>query len=199
MLAFTFNGAAGRHDARKTLVIDEANAIDKTWLRAGFLAEPHRSGVRGLLRDYVNLRVKAAAGEIDLGLAMRQSEAMQDKMWAMALEVGQKDANAITVGLFVQSLNEVFDLHLKRVTVAIRNRVPSTIWAVLYLLLAVAMSMMGAQVGLNGTRHLAIGMALAFSFTIVLFLIADLDRPQEGLVNVSQQAMVDLQTKLNAR
>ena len=47
MLAFTFNGAAGRHDARKGLVIEEANAIDKTWLRAGFLAErgaPHRHG-----------------------------------------------------------------------------------------------------------------------------------------------------------
>jgi len=48
MLAFTFNGAAGRHDARKGLVIEEANAIDKTWLRAGFLAEPYRADIRGL-------------------------------------------------------------------------------------------------------------------------------------------------------
>jgi hypothetical protein len=199
MLAFTFNSAAGRHDARKTLVIDEANAIEKTWLRAGFLSEPQRSGVRVLLRDYVNLRVKAAAGEVDLAQAKRQSEAMQDSMWAMTLEAGRTDTNAYMVGLVAQSLNDVIDLHLKRVTVAVRNRVPPTIWAVLYLLLAVAMGMMGVQVGLSGSRHLVIGMALAISFTIVLFLIADLDRPQEGLVNVSQQAMLDLQTKLNGR
>jgi hypothetical protein len=199
MLAFTFNGAAGRHDARKGLVIEEANAIDKTWLRAGFLAEPYRSDIRGLLRNYVDVRVKAAAGEMDLGEATRRSEALHDKMWALAEEVGQKDAGSITAGLFIQALNEVIDLHLKRVTVSIRNRVPPTIWATLYLLMAVGMIMMGTQIGLSGKRHIAMELALAVSFSVVLFLIADLDRPQEGLVNVSQQAMVELQTKLNAR
>jgi hypothetical protein len=38
---------------------------------------------------------------------------------------------------------------------------------------------------------------VAVSFSLVLFLIVDLDRPQEGFVNVSQQAMTELQTKLN--
>jgi hypothetical protein len=66
MLAFTFNGAAGRHDARKNLVVEEANAIEKTWLRAGFLTEPSRADIRRILRDYVDVRVKAAAGEVDL-------------------------------------------------------------------------------------------------------------------------------------
>jgi hypothetical protein len=100
MLAFTFNGAAGRHDARKTLVIEEANAIEMTWLRAGFLAEPYRAEMRGLLRDYVDLRVKAAGGKVELPEAILQSEALHDKMWAVALEVGQKNAGSITAGLF---------------------------------------------------------------------------------------------------
>lgn len=125
MLAFTFNGAAGRHDTRKTPVIEEANAIAKTWLRAGFLTEPYRADVRGLLRDYVDVRVKAAAGEMDLGEATRRSEALHDRMWALAEEVGRKDVGSRAGGLFIQALNEVIDLHLKRVTVGIRNRVPS--------------------------------------------------------------------------
>ena len=37
MLAFTFNNAATRYESRKALVIEEANAIGTTWLRAGFL------------------------------------------------------------------------------------------------------------------------------------------------------------------
>ena len=197
MLAFTFNGAAGRHDARKTLVIEEANAIEMTWLRAGFLAEPYRAEMRGLLRDYVDLRVKAAGGKVELPEAILQSEALHDKMWAVALEVGQKNAGSITAGLFVQSLNQVIDLHLKRVTVGIRNRVPATIWVTLYLLIAVGMTMVGVQVAQSGARHFEIEFALAISFSLVLFLIADLDRPQEGFINVSQQAMTDLQTKLN--
>lgn len=199
MLAFTFNGAAGRHDVRKGLVIEEANAINKTWMRADFLSEPYRSDIRTLLRDYVDVRVKAAAGEMDLGEATRRSETLQDKMWALAAQVGQKDTGSITTGLFIQALNEMIDLHLKRVTVGIRNRIPPTIWAVLYLLMAVGMIMMGTQIGLSGTRHLGMELALAIAFSIVVFLIADLDRPQEGLINVSQQTMVELQTKLNVR
>jgi hypothetical protein len=199
MLAFTFNGAAGRHDTRKGLVIEEANAIEKTWLRAGLLTEPYRADIRGLLRNYVDVRVRAAAGEMDLGEAIRRSEALHDRMWALTPEVGQKEARSIPAGLFIQALNEMIDLHLKRVTVGIRNRVPPTIWATLYLLMVVGMIMMGTQIGLSGTRHIGTELALAVAFSVVLFLIADLDRPQEGLINVSQQAMVELQTKLNAR
>jgi hypothetical protein len=199
MLAFTFNGAAGRHSARKALVIQEANAIRTTWLRAGFLAEPISADIRGLLRDYVDLRVKAAAGQVELAEALRRSEALQDKMWILTLEAGRKDAGSIPAGLFTRSLNDVIDLHLERVTVGIRNRVPPTIWAALYLLLAVSMLMMGIQVGLSATRNRSIELALAVAFSAVLFLIIDLDRPQEGLVNVSQQAMVELQTKLHGR
>ena len=62
MLAFTFNAAAGRHDARKKLVIEEVNAIETTWLRAGFLPEPARTTMRGLLKQYVGVRVKVALG-----------------------------------------------------------------------------------------------------------------------------------------
>lgn len=37
LLAFTFNSASARHEARKALVIEETNAIEQTWLRAGEL------------------------------------------------------------------------------------------------------------------------------------------------------------------
>jgi len=192
MPAFTFNGAAGRHDVRKSLVIEGANAIDKAWLRAGFLAEPYRSDVRRMLRSYVDVRVSATAGKLDMGEAAHQSEALQDSLWAVAEEVGRTNPGSITTGLVISALNEVIDLHLKRVTVGLRNRVPAPIWATLYLLMFVGMVMMGTQIGPSGARHAGMELALAVSFAVVLFVIADLDRPQEGLINVSQQAMHEL-------
>ena len=197
MLAFTFNTAANRYDSRKALVIEEANDIGTTWLRAGFLGDPNRGAMRALLRDYVDLRVKAAAGGIDVEEALRQTDVMHDKMWAIAEETGRRDSGSITIGLFVQSLNDVIDVHLKRLTMGIRNRVVPTIWATLYLLLVVGMIMMGIQLGLSPSRHFGLELALAATFALVMVLIADLDRPQEGLVKVSQQAMLDLQTKLH--
>ena len=199
MMGFTFNNAATRNENRKALVIEEVNAIDKTWLRAEFLADPHRAAIRALLREYVNLRVKAASPDLDIAQAVRQSEALHHKMWAVATDAGRQNGNSITTGLFIQALNEVFDVHLERLTVAARNRVPPTIWATLYVLMALGMLMIGIQIGQTGVRQFGIELALALTFSVVLYLIGDLDRPQEGLMSVSQQAMVELQGRLNAR
>lgn len=199
MLAFTFNAAAGRHEARKKLVIEEANAIETTWLRAGFLQEPRRVAMRELLRTYVNVRVKVAFGQVSLADGLHHTEELHDKMWALAVESGHAEPGSIAIGLFVQSLNQVIDLHLERLTVAVRNRVPFTIWTTLYVVMFIGMFMMGAQIGQGETRHPGTEIALAVSFSLVLLMIADLDRPQQGLVRVSQQAMMDVQTKLDSR
>ncbi|HMB05809.1 MAG TPA: hypothetical protein VKP69_18990 [Isosphaeraceae bacterium] len=54
-------------------------------------------------------------------------------------------------------------------------------------------SVMGYHAGLAGSgRSLAL-LALVLAFSAVVTLIADLDRPQEGLLQVTQQAMIDLQ------
>src|ERR1041385_3910873 len=52
ILAFTFGLAANRFDIRRELLLDEANAIGTTYLRAGMLPERGQQ-VRDLLRAYV--------------------------------------------------------------------------------------------------------------------------------------------------
>jgi hypothetical protein len=199
MLAFTFSAASSRYDVRRGLVIEETNAIGTTYLRAGILPEPYGTEIRALLRDYVDARVNMVGKNKDQrDQAMALSEALQDKIWARAQELGKKDTGAITTGIFLQSLNEMIDMHLKRVSAGIRDRIPIAIWVTLYLLTIVTMAAMGYQIGLGGSRQIGMELALAFSFSAVLFLIADLDRPQKGTITVSQQAMVELQNKLNA-
>ena len=59
-------------------------------------------------------------------------------------------------------------------------------------------SVIGYHAGLAGSgRSLAL-LALVLAFSTVVTLIADLDRPQEGLLRVSQQTMIDLQKTLAA-
>ena len=57
MLAFTFGMAVSRFDERRHAVPEDANAIGKTYLRAGLLKDADRSGIRRLLRDYVAIRL----------------------------------------------------------------------------------------------------------------------------------------------
>ena len=60
ILAFTFGLTTSRFDSRKQLLLEEVNAIETTFLRAGLIPEPHRSEVRRLLRKYVDIRVDLA-------------------------------------------------------------------------------------------------------------------------------------------
>src|SRR5271166_6164056 len=186
MLAFTFGLAASRFDVRRGLVIDEANAIGTTYLRAGLLPEPYRGEVRKLLREYVSVRLDAIRPE-SLSQSISRSEELQSQLWSRAAAVGEKNPGSIVVGLFIGPLNEVIDLHAKRLALGVRNRIPSPIWAALYFMAVLGTAAMGYHAGLAGSgRSLAI-VALVLAFSAVMTLIADLDRPQAGLLRVSQQ------------
>src|SRR5205807_3683427 len=82
ILAFTFGLAATRFDTRRQVLLDEANAIGTTYLRAGMLPEQGEQ-IRGLLRDYVDARLDAVrSGNVAKGI--RRSENIQKQVWAEA-------------------------------------------------------------------------------------------------------------------
>ena len=195
ILAFTFGLAAARFDTRRQVLLDEANAIGTTYLRAGMLPD-RRDGIQALLREYVDTRLEALrSGNIAEGV--RQSENIQSQLWAHATAVGEKNPNSIVVGLFIQSLNELIDLHAKRVQAGLRSRIPGAIWVGLFAVAALSLATMGYHAGMVGTRRSLAIVAVAFTFSVVIELIADLDRPQEGVLRVSQQALTDLQRSMN--
>ena len=195
ILAFTFGLAAARFDTRRQVLLDEANAIGTTYLRAGMLPE-RREEIRALLRNYVDTRLEAVrSGNIAEG--MRQSENIQNDVWTHAIAVGEKNPNSIVVGLFVQSLNDMIDLHAKRVQASLRSRIPGAIWIGLFAVAALSLATMGYHAGMVGTRRSLAILAVALTFSVVIELIADLDRPQEGILKVSQHALLDLQRSMN--
>jgi hypothetical protein len=61
MFAFTFHLTATRFDARRQAVLEEANAIGTTYLRARLVPEPQRSDIAELLRRYAEIRVQSVA------------------------------------------------------------------------------------------------------------------------------------------
>jgi len=195
ILAFTFGLAAARFDTRRQVLLDEANAIGTTYLRAGMLPERGEK-MRALLRDYVGVRLDAVRSG-NVAEAIRRSENIQQQIWAEADAVAEKNPNSIVVGIFVQSLNEMIDLHAKRVQAGVRSRIPSAIWLGLFAVAVLSLATMGYLEGLSGTRRSLAVIAVAIAFSVVIELIADLDRPQEGVLRVSQQALLDVQGSMN--
>lgn len=100
LLTFTFGIAASRFEARRQGLLDEANAIGTTYLRAGMLPEPHRGEIQRLLRDYIEARI-AGANPDQTAAAITKSELIQTQLWSHAEQVAALDSHSIVAGLFV--------------------------------------------------------------------------------------------------
>ena len=119
MLAFTFSLAASRFDAKRQTVLEEANAIGTTYLRTRLLPEPHKTEAAKLLGNYVDVRIRGVQ-EGNFAEAIAESEKLQELIWRQAIAAADKDHGSIMTGLFVQSLNEMIDVHAKRMLTGLR-------------------------------------------------------------------------------
>src|SRR6476660_8361941 len=125
LLAVTMSMASDRFDARRALVLAEANAIGTTYLRAGYLHEPASSQARALLREYVPLRI-VVTDTSHLQDQIEQSKAILAKLWTVTEGVA-RDNGSDVVALYVESVNDTIDLHESRITAGIYTRVPETV------------------------------------------------------------------------
>jgi hypothetical protein len=195
LLAFTFGMAGNRFETRKGIVLQEANSIGTTYLRTDFLAPEIRDEARQLLREYAILRTGGMSAIMSVE-GRAKSSAILNRLWEIsAPEAAQNDS--ITAGLYIQSLNETIDLDTSRAT-AYRNRIPDPIWIMLCLVSIFSMMALGFQFGLTGTRSWTVMILIIVAFTVVIVLIADLDHPQAGFIQVSQQPLIDLINQMPA-
>ena len=195
MLAFTFSMAASRFDARRQAVLEEANAIGTSRLRSRLLAEPQRSKMTELLRRYTEIRAQKLTSE-NLAHVLAESETLHEQIWQQAVVSAESDPHSIMTGLCLESLNETIDLHAKRVYAGLNSRIPITIWLALLALVMLGMFSLGYQSGISATRR-SPGMPIfTLAFSGVLYLIVDLDRAHEGLMQVSQEAMIRLRDSM---
>ena len=194
LLGFTMSMAVSRFEVRKQLVLDEANAIGTSLLRAQLLAAPEGPEIAGLLREYVNVRVQYGTAGNDLARLdnlHQQTTHLQTELWTRAAAYAQRDPNPAKVGLLLQSLNQAIDLEATRWT-AFRNHVPQSVIYVNALVGLLAAMLVGYAFGVNGRRNLFSVGVLALAITLVLAVITDLDRPRSGFIRANQQPMTDL-------
>jgi hypothetical protein len=197
LLAFIIGMAMTRFDARRLLVVDEANAIGTTYLRAGFLDEPIRGESRALLREYVDVRIQANALD-RLAEARIRAEQIHAELWSRAEVVARENPDSPIVALYIETLNDLIDIHAKRIAAITSSRIPGSIWLGVYFVVILTMALVGLQSSYSERLNWLAVLLLLLVFAAVLTLIVDLDRPWQGLLRVSQQALLDLQAQLAA-
>lgn len=200
ILTFTFGMATDRFSSKNELLLKEVTAIETTYLRAGLIPEPHKSEVRALLKEYIDIRVRVlreATSTEDVRAMARRSEGLQRKIWAHAEALADENLkNADIVSLFVDSLNNLVETQTERVTVSLIRHIPTPIWGMLVVLFIFSSMGLGYQFAMTSperTYWIPI-VLLALSFSCVFLLIANLDREIAGkfAVTVNQQPLFEL-------
>lgn len=196
LLAVTMGMASDRFDARRGLVLSEANAIGTTYLRTDFLPAPADDVSAELLREYVPLRILDGTEADDIDARMARSVGIQGELWTTMEAAIERVGSSDILALYVESLNEVIDLHESRVTAGIYARVPDTVLLLLFGGTVLSLGMVGYSAGLAGRRSLITALVLILALGAVLMLVVDLDRSRDGFLQVSQQPLIDLQTQI---
>ena len=191
LLAFCIGIVINQHGDRKAMVVTEANAIGTAYLRAGFLDEPDRASTRDLLREYVEVRLAAAADPALLESALARSEEIHAELWSIVEDTVHQGKESDVMALFVESINEVIDVHSLRLA-AVNLRLPELLWMVLYAATMLSFLLTGVASSSDGKRDPLAILLFALALIAVLMIVVDLDRPQQGILTVSQTAISDL-------
>ena len=191
LMAFSIGIVISQQGERRSMVVTEANAVGTAWLRAGFLSEPDLSATRDLLQEYVEVRLAAAVDPTQLESAVTRSEEIHGELWSIVEDNVRQGNESDIMALFAESINDVIDVHLLRLAAA-NLRLPRLVGMVLYAATLLSFLLVGVASSSDGKRDTAAMVLFALAFVAVMMIIVDLDRPQQGLLTVSQEALSDL-------
>ena len=190
LIAFTFGEAASRFDARRLLVVAEANAIGTTYLRIQAMDDAPKAALSQLMVQYARMR----EGFFETGedyAALQRSEAtsedLQNRIWAQIVAVIRGNPTATINPSVLQTTNDMFDLAASR-RAAMDARLPITILRTLLIYTAVAAGLIGYGLG-GGRLQIIISVTLFAVLSLAICLILDLDRPRAGTIRISQGPM----------
>jgi hypothetical protein len=197
ILAFGLTLAIGRYDSRRAAVVDDANTIGTTYLRAQTLAEPMRSRSIELLRQYTDASLAlshAVPTTARFGRVVARQDVLQRRLWTLAgnaLIVAPRDS---APRLYVETLNQMIDQQTVRIA-ALNNRIPNAVLALEVLGAAFAFGLLALYTAMHGRGATTVVLAGAL-VTVLLLVIFDLDRPTRGLIRVPDAPLVALRASM---
>lgn len=193
LLAFGMSMAVGRYETRRALVVQEANDIGTTYLRAQLLSEPESTKSMQLLAEYTDAVIvlaKVVPDTESYRAAVANIGATQAGLWAVAVDAVNADPIGTGPRLYVETLNNTFDTHTSRVA-SLGNRVPTPVMLLLVVGSAIAVGALAFYLTLLG-KGLATSLITASVVLIILFVSFDLDRPRRGFIKVPDTVLVQL-------
>lgn len=197
LMGFTFSLAADRFETRRALVLEEANAIGTTYLRAQMLEPVDRARISRMLVEYTDNRLalaRAPQGQIQPLLA--RNDQMLTDLWTATVAAWPSIKGMDFSSSFLETMNDMIDLDASR-KAARQVRVPSAVFFVLFFYVVTSAGVLGYAGATKEGRGATIFLFLLLGVSLMLTL--DIDRPTSGRVMESQGPMEALRATLRTQ
>ena len=187
LLSFSFNISASKYEGRKEVIIDEANDIGTVILRCDLYPDSVRSLLRSDLRNYLESRIAYYdAGDVQefIAKALVNADSISSVIWNRASEYARKTGNSPATLQMIPALNAMIDIVTTRESG--RQAVFPRLILNILLLLTLISSFLTGYSSKGPERKRVLVFAFALMTTLTLYLVIELDRPRQGLINLNK-------------
>lgn len=195
LIAFTFYGAGARFDARRNLLVREANAIGTTYLRLDLLPPDTQPELRQEFRTYVHARLDVYRNIANSRLrhaAIDQSSALQRSIWKKTVDA-TKGSGPAEKSLVLTTLNQMIDITTEQ-TAALVTHPPLAVFAMLTLMVIASSTLVGYTMSIAEVRDWASSLLFSLAISIAVYVILDYEFPRVGFIRIDPMDQLLVET-----
>ena len=200
LLGFSFSGGTSRLDARRQLIVQEANAIGTTYLRLDQLPGSEQPEMRQLFREYLDARLgvyEKLRDPISSGQQQAHAEQLQREIWSKAVAGSRGDPTQNATRLLLPALNEMIDVTTAR-TIALHTHLPRLVFVMLVFVALLSALLAGYAMAKRKQRSALHMLLYAGVIALTIYVILDLDDPRAGLIHLDKadNALIQLRDSI---
>ena len=181
--AFSISGGENRLDARRRLIVEEANAIDTAYLRLDLMPAATQPGRRRRFRDYVDARIAYYDHLLQFDRAKVDNDrasGLQRRIWTDASAAAMSTPDTRPAIIVLPAINAMIDVTTAR-HAALWTHVPVALFALLILLALACAFFAGLGMSKNPRPNTLHIVAFAATLALTAYVIANIEFPHVGL------------------
>ncbi len=184
LIGFTFSLALNRHDQRRDLLLEEANAIRALHRTLVHVESPGRDQIADALHRYAQGRLAFVESNLVRQEAQRPARADEREQLnnVVVAVVPVSDAGISQVQILAAA-TRILDAGARMEQVMLAH-VPPRVVLVIYLLSSGAALIVGLSLGGNLEKLWLVVSIWSFMFSLAIFTIVDLDSPHWGSIRL---------------
>jgi len=186
VLALTLSFASNRFNETRNGALAEANAIGTAWLRAEAIGLSRGDEIARLLERYAKVRLDFIRAERDaarLDALNQETNALQSQIWGHVAAIVREHPDPIASSLMA-AINDTFDASTAERFSYERQLPPQVLWLLIGMT-ALAMAVLGYQLGLRGRTMRVMIVLLTSMWTVIIVDILDLASARFGNIRTS--------------